>query len=96
MGGFLTDRKSGSALNASTIPDLTAESHPELLKLDASWGDPPKEHETQPWILVTESEILDKSKGDRWFGETCHRAPDDMVHRPIFGALGLPSAQDTG
>ena len=64
MGGFLDNRKSGRTLDASTIPDLTAESHPELFKLDASQGDPPKEHGTQPWILVTESEILDKSKGD--------------------------------
>ena len=64
MGGFLNDRKSGSTLRAWEIPDLTADSHPELFKLDASRRDPLKEHGTQPWILVTESEILDKSKGD--------------------------------
>ena len=64
MGGFLDNRESGRTLDASTIPGLTAESHPELFKLDASRGDPPKEHGTQPWVLVTEPEILDKSKGD--------------------------------
>ena len=61
MGGFLDDRESGKALDAS---DLTAESHPELFKLNASPRGSPKEHGAQPWVLVTESEILDKSKGD--------------------------------
>ena len=61
MGGFVTHRLFGSTLGADY---LTAESYPELFKLDASRGDPPKEHGIQPWILVTESEILDKSKGD--------------------------------
>ena len=54
MGGFLDD---SDALDAS---DLTAESYPELFKSNAS----PGEHGTRPWIVVTESEILDKSKGD--------------------------------
>ena len=61
MGGFLGDRKSGHALDARRISDLIAESLPELFKSGASRADPPKE---QLWILVTESEILDKSKGD--------------------------------
>ena len=64
MGGFLDNRESGCALDAWTIACLTAESHPELFKLDASLGDLPKGHGSQPWVLVTESELLDKSKGN--------------------------------
>ena len=55
MGGFLDD---SDALDAS---DLTAESYPELFKSNASRGE---EHGTRPWIVMTESEILDKSKGE--------------------------------
>jgi len=53
-------------LNARDMLELTADSHPEMFKLgpDPSKETPPENPPPQTWILVTESEILDKSKGD--------------------------------
>jgi len=78
MGGFF-DSESPGVKYVEDMDGLTTHSHPEMIKLYTPSGDPPKIHETvpesgttptsqypplQPWISVTESEIIDKSKGD--------------------------------
>jgi hypothetical protein len=71
MGGFFDSEWPDSALSALDVARLTADSHPMMFRVDAPTGDPSKEHDTspstpppQPRILVTKSEIVDKSKSD--------------------------------
>ena len=64
-----------------------------MFKLGPALEDPLNEappHATQTWILVTESEILDKSKGDT-FGELVIV----LQNSSMFGALDRPPAKDT-
>jgi len=67
MGGFF--ERPHKMLDAEDMGRLTADSHPEMFKLDPTPEDsskeaPPENPRSKTWILVTESEILDKSKGD--------------------------------
>jgi len=68
MGGFFDSEQPHKTLKAWKILELTADSHPEMFKLGPAPEDPlkdaPPENPPQTWILVTESEIRDKSKGD--------------------------------
>src|ERR1700733_293022 len=65
--------------DAKAIDNLTVDSHPEMFKINLPVEIPPKDHETmpepstlptqgnppsKPWILVSESEILDKGKSN--------------------------------
>lgn len=76
MGGFIDSGRSRYTLDDRAMQRLTAKSHPEIISVDPPAHDssePPTRLATpwsqghlpsKPWILVTESEILDKSKGD--------------------------------
>jgi len=69
MGGFFDSEQPRKALKARRMLGLTADSHPEMFKLGPAPEDPSKEaapenRRPQTWILITESEIRDKSKGD--------------------------------
>jgi len=71
--------QSRETLKAQDMQKFTPDSHPEMFKLRPAPEDPSKEAtpeatlaievppenpRPQPWIMITESEILDKSKGD--------------------------------
>jgi len=65
MRGFFDSEQPDKKLKAWDMVELTADSHPEMFKLGPAPSKAPPEHPRSPtWILVTESEIRDKSKGD--------------------------------
>jgi len=69
MRGFFDSERPQYTLTTLGMRRLTADSHPEIFKLgpapkDTSKEAPPENSRPQTWILVTESEIRDKSKGD--------------------------------
>jgi len=69
MGGFFDSEQSHKTLKARDMLGLTAKSHPEMFKLRPAPApkNPSKEAPpSKPWFMVTESDIFDKSKGDRF------------------------------
>lgn len=79
MGGFIDSTQPDSALSVWEMQRLTADSYPEIVETGGARTIAPKEDAIlpesttpsvtenpppQPWIRVTESEILDKSKDD--------------------------------